>query len=95
MNVKIERVSKDIEKIKEKINEFQARLREMEKQKTELENIEIVEAVRGTDIPLTDLASVLEALRNQGGLPPSLPASGQCVPKSKRKTDTEKGENEQ
>lgn len=95
MNAKIERVSKDIEKTKEKINEFQARLRELEKQKTELENIEIVEAVRGRDIPLTDLASVLEAFRNQGETPPSLPASGQHGPKPAAKTDTEKRENEQ
>ena len=95
MNAKIERVSKDIDKTKEKINEFQARLRELEKQKTELENIEIVEAVRGTDIPLTDLASVLEFLRNQGGTPASLPASGQRGPKPAAKTDTEKGESEQ
>lgn len=64
MNAKIERVSKDIEKTKKKIDEFQTRLRELQQQKTELENIEIVEAVRGMDIPLTDLASVLRAFRN-------------------------------
>ena len=47
MNAKIERVSRDIQKTKEKISEFQTRLRELEKQKMELENIEIVDAVRG------------------------------------------------
>ena len=50
MNVKIERVIKEIDKTKEKISEFQAKLRELEKQKTELENMEIVDAVRGMDI---------------------------------------------
>ena len=55
LNAKIERVSKDIQKTKDKISEFQTRLRELEKQKTELENIEIVDAVRGMDISLADL----------------------------------------
>lgn len=79
MNTKIERVNKDIDKTKEKISEFQAKLRELEKQKTELENTEIVEAVRGMDIPLTDLPAILKALREPSGAPFT---SGQIVPKS-------------
>lgn len=89
MNAKIERVNKDIEKTKEKISEFLARLREFEKQKTVLENIEIVEAVRGMDIPLTGLASILKAFRNQNGAPSS---SGHVGPKPT--TNIEKEENE-
>lgn len=89
MNAKIERVNKDIDKTKEKINEFQARLRELEKQKTELENIEIVEAVRGMDVPLDDLPTVLKAFREQNG---ALFTSGQVGPKSTKKTDSEKEE---
>ena len=61
MNPKIERVCKDIDKTKGKISELQARLRELEKQKTELENTEIVETVRGMDISLADLAAMLRA----------------------------------
>lgn len=79
MNAKIERVNKDIDKTKEKISEFQAKLRELEKQKTELENTEIVEAVRGMDIPLNDLPAILKALREQNGVPFT---SGQVGPKS-------------
>lgn len=89
MNVKIERVNKDIDKTKEKISEFQARLRELEKQKTELENIEIVEAVRGMDISLTDLPAILKALRDSNGAPFT---SGQVGPKS---PNTDKEENEE
>ena len=92
MNAKIERVNKDIDKTKEKINEFQARLREFEKQKTELENIEIVEAVRGTDISLNDLPTVLKALREQKG---ALFTSGQLGPKSTKKADSEKEETQE
>ena len=69
MNAKIERVNKDIDKAKDRISEFQARLKELEKQKTELENTEIVEAVRGMDIPLNDLPAILKALREQNGAP--------------------------
>lgn len=61
MNSKIERVCKDIDKTKGKIGELQARLRELERQKTELENTEIVETVRGMDISLADLAAMLRA----------------------------------
>lgn len=63
MNPKIERVCKDIDKTRSKIGELQARLRELESQKTELENTEIVETVRGMDISLADLAALLRATR--------------------------------
>ena len=86
MNAKIERVSKDIQKTREKINEFQTKLRELEKQKTELENLEIVDAVRGMDISLTDLADLLKAAKT-GGV-----TSGQVGPKSAVAAQTEKEE---
>lgn len=73
MSAKIERVSRDIQKTKDKISEFQTRLRELEKQKTELENMEIVDVVRGMDISLADLAALLKG----GGA-----TSGQLGPKS-------------
>lgn len=86
MNAKIERVSKDIQKTKEKINEFQTKLRELEKQKTELENLEIVDAVRGMDISLTDLAALLKAAKTGDT------TSGQLGPKSAVAVQTEKEE---
>ena len=73
MNAKIERVCKEIDNTKGKINEQQARLRELEKQKTELENVEIVDTVRGMDISFSDLAELLKAARA---------TSGQVGPKS-------------
>lgn len=88
MNAKIERVSKEIQKTKDKISEFQTRLRELEKQKTELENIEIVDAVRGMDISLADLASMLKAVKTGGA------TSGQVGPKSTAITETEKEDSE-
>lgn len=67
MNPKIERVCKDIDKTKDKIGELQARLRELEKQKTELENTEIVDTVRGMDISLADLAAMLRTVQTTSG----------------------------
>ena len=89
MNAKIERVGKDIQKTKDKISEFQARLRELEKQKTELENMEIVDAVRGMDISLSDLAALLKVAKS-GGV-----TSGQVAPKLEALINTETEETEE
>ena len=80
MNAKIERVSKDIEKTRDKISEFQARLRKLEKQKTELENMEIVDVVRGMSVSMDELAVLLQTVKSGGALP--VPTSGQNVHKS-------------
>ena len=65
MNAKIERVNKEIEKAKGKIADQQVRLRDLEKQKTELENLEIVETVRGMDISFAELAVLLKSAKPQ------------------------------
>lgn len=88
MNAKIERVNKEIEKIKGKIHGFQTKLRELERQKTELENLEIVDAVRGVDISLSDLATLLKAVKTDGA------TSGQLGPKSTAPIDIPKEESE-
>jgi len=87
LNAKIERVCKEIDKTKGKINEQQARLRELEKQKTELENVEIVDTVRGLDISFADLAELLKAARaTSGQVGPKLAAA---VPTAVSVTDDE------
>jgi len=77
MNAKIERVNKEIEKTKGKVAEQQARLRDLEKQKTELENLEIVSAVRGMNVSFADLAEMLKVANANGPI-----TSGQVGPKS-------------
>ena len=89
MNPKIERVCKEIEKTKGRITEQQTRLRELEKQKTEFENTEIVDAVRGMDISLADLAAMLKAAKASGV------TSGQVGPKSVPPIETEDIDNEE
>ena len=48
---KLERIEKDIEKTKGKIAELQKQLRELEAAKTEQENLQIVQLVRGLNMP--------------------------------------------
>ena len=72
MSAKIDKVCAEINKTKAKISDYQARLRELEKQKTELENIEIVEPVRGVEPPPAELAPFIKASREKNGTPVSL-----------------------
>lgn len=69
MNTKITKVCAEIEKTKAKISEYNSRLRELEKQKTELENTEIVELVRGVEASPAELAAFIKAFREKSGTP--------------------------
>ena len=50
MNPRIQKLADEIEKTKRKLADYQTRLRDLERQKTELENADIVAMVRGVDI---------------------------------------------
>jgi len=65
MNPKIARVIGDIKKAKTKITEAQARLRELEKQKTELENAELVAVIRGMKVSPEEFEAFLAARRGE------------------------------
>ena len=69
------KIEAEIEKVKVKISEQQAKLKELEQRRTEAENSEIVEIVRGMSISLAELPLLLQRLRGEG-------TSGQNVPKS-------------
>ena len=67
MNPRIERISAEIEKLREKITSGQSRLRELERLKTELENNDIIAAVRGVDIAPDELAAFVRMFKEQHG----------------------------
>ena len=69
MNLKIAKINAEIDKTKAKISEFQTRLRELERQRTEIENTEIVELVRGVDATPQEQAAFIRAFREQSGTP--------------------------
>lgn len=81
----LEKTLAEIGRTKEKITELQGRLRELEQKKTALENAQIVEAVRGVNIPLDELAAVLRSFQAPA-------ASGHSGPKPEAAGEKEGGE---
>lgn len=76
-NKKIAKVEADIAKTRNKLAELQAQLKEQERQKLELENTSIVDMVRGMNISLADLPTMLQSLTSGKAA-----TSGQIGPKS-------------
>ena len=65
MNTRIKKITDDIEKLKRKISNSQVRLRDLERQKVELENADIIAAVRRIDVPPEEIAALIQKLQNQ------------------------------
>ena len=76
-NNKIERINKEIAKTREKITELQNRLKGLEAQKTEAENLEIVQLVRAMRLTPQELTEMLSG----GGIPgmSAAPASDEAA----------------
>ena len=60
MNPKIEKLNRDIEKTETKIAELQDKLREYKKQKTDLENSELIAFCRDNHLTPAELAEFLQ-----------------------------------
>ena len=58
-NNKIDRINKEIAKTREKITEYQNKLKGLEVQKTEAENLEIVQLVRAMRLTPQELNAML------------------------------------
>lgn len=63
---KIERIDQEIEKTREKIAEYQEKLKTLEAQKTEAENLEIVQMVRALRMTPAQLNAMLAGGMNHG-----------------------------
>ena len=57
--MKIEKIEMEMQKTREKIAEYQNRLKELDGQKTEAENLQIVQLVRSLRIPHNELKAYL------------------------------------
>ena len=62
---KIERLAREIQKPREKITEYQNKLKELTAQKTEAENLQIVQLVRAMRLTPQELNTMLK----DGGIP--------------------------
>ena len=63
---KIERIDQEITKVREKIAEYQEKLKALEAQKTEAENLEIVQMVRALRMTPAQLNAMLSGGMNHG-----------------------------
>ena len=59
MATKIERIDREIQKTREKIAEYQEKLKALEAQKTEAENLEIVQMVSAMSMTTEQLSAML------------------------------------
>jgi len=73
MNTKISKLARDIEKLQARIIADQVRLEELERQKTELENVEIVTLFRSFDVTPRELATAIQTYIENGATPASTP----------------------
>ena len=64
-NSKIDRIEKEMQKTREKITVYQNRLKELAAQKTEAENLQIVQLVRSMRLSPHELSAMLSG----GGIP--------------------------
>ena len=67
---KIEHIDREIQKTREKITEYQNKLKGLEAQKTEAENLQIVQLVRAMKLTPQELNAMLK----DGGIPGMEPA---------------------
>ena len=66
---KIDRIDKEIQKTREKITEYQNKLKTLEAQRTEAENLQIVQLVRAMNMTPAELTALLSG----GGIPGMTP----------------------
>ena len=68
---KIERLDREIQKTREKITEYQNKLKELTAQKTEAENLQIVQLVRAMRLTPQELTAMLsgDAIPGMAGPP--------------------------
>ena len=72
---KIDRIDREIEKTREKITEYQNKLRGLEAQKTEAENLQIVQLVRSMRLTPQELTALLSG----GSIPGMATPAGEAA----------------
>ena len=65
MNPKLKKVIDEMEKTRVKISDMQSRMRDLERQKTELENADIIAMIRGIDVPPDEFGEFVRLFKEQ------------------------------
>ena len=79
---KIDRINAEMEKTREKISEYQNKLKGLEAQKTEAENLQIVQLVRSMRMTPQELNAMLA-----GGTIPGMSAAPTATPTTAREQE--------
>ena len=66
MNPKIEKINAEIKKHQDRIAESTAKVKELERQRTEIENTDIIGLVRAIDATPEELSALLKRLKGKG-----------------------------
>ena len=61
MAKRLSRIERDIERLKEKISEYQQQLKELEAEKTEQENLQIIQLVRSMNMKPDEFTAFLRS----------------------------------
>ncbi|WP_312072081.1 DUF4315 family protein [Anaerotignum propionicum] len=67
MQNKLTKIKKDIRKIEEKISEYQSKLKSLEKEKTDLENLMMIDVLRRHKVNHNDLPTILQIFEEEKG----------------------------
>ena len=62
----LKKVNNEIEKIEAQLALLQARLQELKEQRTQLENAEMIAAIRNANFNTEDMLAVIQAVKNGG-----------------------------
>ncbi len=62
----LKKVNNEIEKIEAQLALLQARLQELKEQRTQLENAEMIAAIRNANFNAGDMLAVIQAVKNGG-----------------------------
>ena len=65
MNPKLKKLIDEMEKTKVKISDMQSRMRDLERQRTELENADIIAMIRGIDVPPDEFGEFVRLFKEQ------------------------------
>lgn len=87
--MKLDKIDREMQRTREKIAEYQNRLKELDAQKTEIENLQIVQAVRAMRLTKDELAAFL-----RGEYATQEPAPMPAMPSRYEKPDDEQEDNE-
>ncbi|KAF5076332.1 hypothetical protein DSECCO2_161990 [anaerobic digester metagenome] len=67
MQNKLTKIKKDIQRTEEKISEYQSKLKSLEKEKTDLENLMMIDVLRKHKVNHNDLPTILQIFEEEKG----------------------------